>query len=207
MNRTHPNLAQFFDCVLETYLIPDLIRLRYDVRPLEGKAGCTIPTAMLALALLEQIGFLIRPTEKQLNLGDTDSNIEHVLSKSGLFPDQYSKLTQELIFLFRHSLMHQGFQNTWGISKAGGELPLVFCIGDNPIPNLNVDVLVDDLLKALSALKVKVNSDSNLADQMETRLCCLHQANNSKRKKKTKKKNDCVDFTASKWTATTTTQP
>jgi len=175
----HPTLDDFFSTALDYYLIPDLVRLRKEIRPDRGpkkdQEGCTIATAMFVFSLLDLIGFLIRPDASPCKT-DTHRNIAEALCKDAdLFPERYSKDTPVLVKLFRHGMMHQVFPKACGISKPyPPNRELIFYSADGT-PNLNVDVLVDDLLKAFKRLRKRVAEDEPLATTMERRLVFLQQ--------------------------------
>jgi len=171
MTNNNTVLANFFKTVISYYIVPDLKRLRHEVRPQgeQALAGCAIPTAMLAISVLEILGFLMRP-EVNLKKHETGENIKHFLCKTALFPDQYQKAANVIVELFRHGMMHQIFPKACGIAKPSlANDQIIFCT-DKDTPNLNVDVLVDDLLIALEKLQTMVQSDSDLAQRMNNRL-------------------------------------
>lgn len=178
MNTKYPNLASFLIHNVNEYILPDLKRLREEIRPdfSDPKAlrGCTVPTAMFAFAILDLVGFLIRP-EPDAKREETTKNITFILSStSGLFPDEYQSSTSLLIKLFRHGLMHQVFPKASGIAKIPNhiKLSLIF-YQPKGLPNLNVDKLVDDLIIALATLDKCVRTDDVLASRMEQRISFL----------------------------------
>jgi hypothetical protein len=177
MKSTYPVLADFFTTALHYYLIPDLIRLRREVRPKGAKEGCTIATASLVFSLLDLVGFLMRPDPKAKKTEST-KNISFALAPSaGLFTPTYAAASPVLVGLFRHGITHQVFPKACGISKPNTPLPLIFST-DGSTPSLNVDVLVDDLLSALVCLEQKANATPSLAARMEGRLVMLQKEDN-----------------------------
>ena len=162
---THPNLHVFLTYSVTDYILPDFKRLREEVRPDQdgkGLRGCTIPTAMFAFSVLDLVGFLMRP-DSNAKRAETSKNISSLFSvAAGLFPSEYESSSEVLIKLFRHGLMHQVFPKACGIAKTppSSNLPLIFFQSNTP--NLNVDRLVDDLVKALLSLDAKGAKGSRL---------------------------------------------
>ncbi len=172
MTTKHKILEEFFTERLERFLIPDLVRLRTEIRPRGDQQGCTVATAMLAFATLDLVGYLIRPDEAKKEA--TTGNITHALSrKAALFPLQYAEAAEAIVKLYRNGVMHQLFPKSCGISKPSPANEQIFFFIDGNTPHLNVDVLVDDLLKALETLKERAESDSELASRMEERILSL----------------------------------
>ena len=172
---SNATLDDFFSTALDYYLIPDLKRLRTCVRPIGDQQGCTIATALFAFSLIDLLGFLIRPEESPAKT-DTRGNIDRLLCKqTELFPEQYWNATPALVKLFRHGITHQVFPKACGISKPTPSIQELIFTGSDGTPNLNVDVLVDDLLDALKSLRERVNKDPSLASRMDRRLVFLQQ--------------------------------
>ncbi|MGD0842833.1 MAG: hypothetical protein ABSA06_00490 [Geobacteraceae bacterium] len=187
---THPNLCSFFTYSVNDYILPDLKRLREEIRPNQdekGLQGCTVPTAMFAFSILDLVGFLMRP-DNTAKRDETTKNISYMLSvTAGLFPAEYEPSSEVLIKLFRHGLMHQVFPKACGIAKTPPSLNLPLIFYQSNTPNLNVDRLVDDLVKALLSLDAKVRTDGVLATRMEGRLLDLYREDqNQLQKMKTK---------------------
>ena len=164
---------------IKKYVLPDLRRLRNDIRPdSRGLQGCTVPTAMFAFAVLDLVGFLMRPAPALPE--ECKKNIKFSLSSDAdILPNEYQDNTELLLTLFRHGIMHQVLPKAAGIMKlpVGIELPLIFCKSKEDIPILNADKLVDDLVKCLAILEERVRSPAGdiLASQMDQRLCFLHR--------------------------------
>ena len=177
MNTKCPNLENFLIYDINDYILPDVKRLREEVRPdpdRKALRGCTVPTGMFAFAILDLVGFLMRP-EPDAKREETTKNITFILSSTaGLFPNEYEKSTSLLIKLFRHGLMHQVFPKASGVAKIPKhiKLPLVF-YQPKGLPNLNVDKLADDLIIALTSLEKCVKTDDVLAYRMEQRIAFL----------------------------------
>ena len=173
-------VSGFFSWDVDQMILPDLHRLRNGIRPDScGLAGCTVPTAMFAFAVIDLIGYLIRP-DPEAKRDETLKNITFALSgQAGLFPAGYEKRSKALVLLFRHGMMHQVFPKAAGLAKlpCGEARPVVF-FSEGGTPNLNVDRLVDDLLAALSTLKDRVFSPASapLATRMEDRIRILNTA-------------------------------
>ena len=185
METTYRCLAGFLSDV-NVFVLPDLKRLRNDIRPdRNGFAGCTVPTAMFAFAVLDLVGFLIRPEPPGLcdecrrrRLMATSDNIAFSLSsEGGILPPEYENNTELLLKLFRHGIMHQVLPKAAGIAKvaADSDLPLIY-YQPQACPNLNVDKLADDLIRALALLENRVRSPNGngLASQMDQRIRFLH---------------------------------
>lgn len=185
----YPTLMSFLDFHVKVYLLPDLDRLRHEIRPdstPNASRGCTVPTAMFAFAVLDHFGFLMRPDPKAKREA-TSKNLEYILSQEAdLFPPEYGQYSELLIKLFRHGMMHQIFPKACGIAKittSGHDFPLVFDQDD--VPNLNVDMLVDDIVKALDNLdaRVRTAAHADLASRMEERLKSLYDDDQRNRDK------------------------
>ena len=176
MKNNNITLADFFKTVISYYLIPDLKRLRHEIRPRgeQEQAGCTIATAMMAISVLDLFGYLMRP-EENAKKRETKKNIEHFLIDTALFPEVYNNESDIIVELFRHGIMHQIFPKACGIAKTNPANDKIIFFTDENTPNLNVDVLVDDLLAALEKLQIKVESDSILAQRMNHRLEQMQQ--------------------------------
>lgn len=170
-------LEEFFKTRLGYFLVPDLVRLRDEVRPRgDGdRGGCTTATAMLVFSSLDLIGYLIRPTEGAKK-EETKKNIVFALSQdAALFPAEYELVAKAIVKLFRHGVMHQLFPKACGISKPSPKNNhLVFWM-DETTPHLNVDVLVDDLLVAINRLRERAQTESDMASRMESRLAALKE--------------------------------
>ena len=179
METRYPEVAGFFNSDIKTFVLPDLKRLREEVRPDGGKAGCTIPTAMMAFALLDLLGFLMRDgpiTAPEVQNGR--ANIGYALSRgAGLFPPEYEKNTALLIELFRHGLVHQVFPRSAAISKASPACWLITITPDTRLPVLNVDRLTDDLMTALEKLEERLRSKAGdvVASRMNAKILFLHK--------------------------------
>ena len=171
MTNNNTALANFFKTVISYYIVPDLKRLRHEVRPQgeQAQAGCAIPTAMLAISVLDILGYLMR-TEVNAKKHETGKNIKHFLCNTSLFPNVYEKWSDIIVELFRHGIMHQIFPKACGIAKPSPANHQIIFYTDKDTPNLNVDVLVDDLLTALEKLQTMVQSDPDLAQRMNQRL-------------------------------------
>ena len=186
MTTSHPNLSCFIAYSINDYILPDLKRLREEIRPdkdSKGLRGCTVPTAIFAFSILDLVGFLMRPDDTAKK-EETHKNISYILSVSaGLFPVQYESNRKVLIELFRHGLMHQVFPKACGIAKIVSQtsnLPIIF---DNQgIPTLNVDRLIDDLVLALMSIDERVKLNSDLAMRMEKRLDEMYREDSNRLK-------------------------
>jgi hypothetical protein len=177
MKRDHEMLFWFL-WALNHYIVPDLFRLRREVRPRAGgKAACTIPTALFAFSILDLLGFLMRPAPASKK--QSEKNICFACSTAaGLFPAEYDRVSEVLVQLFRHGLTHQIFPKASGVSKPNpaDKKPLIFFL-DGSIPNLNVDRLVDDLLSAMRKFRALASDAQSepLARQMNDRLLQLEK--------------------------------
>ena len=144
MESEYPKLYGFLTHDIARFVVPDLQRLRHEIRPdPNGLRGCTVATTMFAFAILDLLGFLMRPvpdpkreetTKKSHVTGSanakqrsrlcrmrkkTKKNIRFTLSgDAGLFPNEYGANCEILIELFRHDLTHQVFPKAAGIAKA-----------------------------------------------------------------------------------------
>jgi hypothetical protein len=165
-----------FLSALDYYIVPDLVRLRRDVRPRGrgGTEGCTIPTALFAFSILDLLGFLMRPAPA--SKVQSEKNIRFACSAAaGLFPAEYDRISEALVHLFRHGLTHQIFPKASGVSKPADTRPLIFFL-DGPVPSLNVDRFVDDLLEAIKKFKsAAAGQGSPLAKQINDRLLKLQK--------------------------------
>jgi hypothetical protein len=131
---------------------------------------------MFAFSILDLLGFLMRPSPA--NKMQSERNIRFACSAAaGLFPVDYDRVSEALVHLFRHGLTHQIFPKASGVSKPNrAGLPLIFYL-DGPVPSLNVDRLVDDLLAAIQKFKLlaSANHEKALAEQVNNRLLDLQK--------------------------------
>jgi hypothetical protein len=176
MKHDQKKLSSFLSA-LNHYIVPDLVRLRREIRPrAAGKAACTIPTALFAFSILDLLGFLMRPPPAKKE--QSEKNIRYACSSAaGLLPPEYDRVSEALVHLFRHGLVHQVFPKASGVSKPNrAGLPLIFYL-DGPIPSLNVDRFVDELLAAIrefASLTRKLHFEP-LARQVNDRLLRLEK--------------------------------
>jgi len=168
MNDLNEKVRGFFNHDIGKMIVPDLQRLRREIRPdRSGLAGCTVPTAMFAFAVLDLVGYLTRE-DPNARRDQTEKNIQHALSRFS--PLEYSRYADLLIKLVRHGIVHQALPKAAGIAKADAARLVTF--GSRGIPGVNVDRLVDDLLEVLGALETEVRSAPNgqLARRMKCRV-------------------------------------
>src|ERR1039458_3029929 len=166
-----------FLSALDYYIVPDLVRLRREVRPRGrgAKEGCTIPTVLFAFSILDLLGFLMRPPPACKE--QSEKNIRFACSADArLFPAEYDRISEALVLLFRHGLTHQIFPKASGVSKPANTRLLIFFL-DGPVPILNADRFVDDLVEAIQKFKsAAAGQASPLAKQMNDRLRGLQKA-------------------------------
>ena len=152
----------FFNNEVSMYILKDIDKLD-EIKPdKDGLSGCTIPHALMLFSVIDFFGYLTRddPSPKK---DDTLGNFKYLFSdKAGFFPKIYQVNCDKIVKLFRHGLMHQFFPKASGIAKAGGH-PLIF--QSSGIPNLNVDVLSEDVKEALDRIKQSIigSHDDTLA--------------------------------------------
>jgi hypothetical protein len=162
----------FFNNEVAMYILPDLERLTDEIRPdpKNGQRGCTIPLAMMIFGVIDLFGYLMR-NNNNAKKTETYENFKYLFSKrTGFFPNIYDEKCDMMVKLFRHGLIHQFFPKASGILKAEKSKPLIFC--QDGIPNLNVDVLANDLKVALEKMKkyVEKNEDPELVVRINERL-------------------------------------
>lgn len=182
-------LTGFFKHEVHEYILPDLLRLRREIRPdPDAKAlrGCTIATTMFAFAVIDLFGCLMRPSAAIIKeRDDTAANITHFLGdQAGLFPPEYKSNTEILIKLFRHGMTHQVLPKASGIAKiTGGPTRGLIFYQPPGHPNLNADKLVDDLISAFRILHDKTHGDTELASLMASKIQFLRKEDDEQREK------------------------
>ena len=176
MKQKRARVIQFFDTEIEKYVLQDLdclSKIRPD--PNTSLRGCTIPQAMLIFAVLDLLGYLVDEDPKA-SKKNTSKNYNAIFSsKLGLFPVQYEQDSDKIVKLFRHGIIHQFFPKASGISKATGDKPLIFPMGE--ILCLNVDRLSSDLVHVISVLRRRIesgpNDDDDFVERINSRLDIL----------------------------------
>lgn len=171
-------ILYFLNGEVKKYLIPDIEKLK-TIRPQgpEGRAACTIPTAMFLFVIVDFFGFLVRNDSKKPKLDDTEKNFQaifiHPLSN---FSPEYIARVNTLVGLFRNGLMHQIFPKAAGIRKAN-DIDHLFDHFDN-LDHLNVDRFLVDVLAMIKSFCDSLSKDewTDLRKQMSERLDRITQA-------------------------------
>ena len=154
-------VQRLFRNEIGTYVIPDLKRLTDEIRPdpRTGLRACTVPLALTLFSIIDLFGYLTRP-DKDAKKRNTQRNFEYLLADSPWFPNTYKTHWKPIVMLFRHGLVHQFFPKAAAITKRGATGPVVRKNRQND-PELNVDVLSHDTLKALEELERALDSAGN----------------------------------------------
>ena len=160
----------FFDNEVSKYILKDIEKLNEIIPNKDGLCGCTVPLAMMLLAVIDFFGYLTRDDDNPRK-SDTLGNFKYLLSeKACFFPKVYNDYCDKIVKLFRHGLIHQFFPKASGIAKAGLGYPLIF--ENSGIPNLNVDILSKDVKEALGKIRESIvqNHDNSLVERINNRL-------------------------------------
>jgi hypothetical protein len=160
-------ILDFFKRFIEDFIMKDLEILN-SIKPDNetGLGGCTIPTAMTIISASELLGFLLN--EKGVT-GKSKDNISHFFNydKTSLFPTTYNSDIIDVIFNYRHGMMHHFFPKFKGqfagICKDEGNsnLFIIHTINGQPEESLNVSVLVKDFIEAIKKLRAFFESTSD----------------------------------------------
>jgi hypothetical protein len=146
------------------HIIGDLKQLDI-IQPQTHQNTCAVPTAMLILASLDMIGYLLSSDGKWDKSG---LNIKRAITYKNYFPSSYLDKIHKLVVFYRHGLMHSFYpiqtqEEILGIHKS--ESSTLFennTYEGQDFLSLNVNVFSDDFKTFIDKLFQEIKTTEDL---------------------------------------------
>ena len=161
-------VQDFFELFIKNYLVGD-IRVLNKIKKNKdtGLGACVIPQAMAVLSGLDLLGFIFG------NNKDINKTKEHILefykiTKCVYLDDRYDKTNIEKLVAYRNGMMHNFLPKyqaiNVGICKSNSKkLFIRKTFNHTEIESLNVTVLTEDFLDAISLLEKMIEESSEVS--------------------------------------------